>query len=229
MSKDPKQQENLTPEQEVGVIVSKSEKFIDDNKKNITVAVLAVIILVGAFFAYKHLYAQPKEDKAKEAMFRAEHYFGVDSFALALNGDGAKTTGFLEIIKKYGSTEAGNLAQAYAGISYFKLGEYDKALEHLKKFSADDEMLAPTVVGLIGDCLVEKGNVQEAVSYFEKAAAKADNSVISPVYLKKAGLAYESLGQNDKAMTCYKTIKDKYYDSEEAGLIDRYIERLNLK
>ncbi|WP_234394745.1 tetratricopeptide repeat protein [Porphyromonas cangingivalis] len=53
--------------------------------------------------------------------------------------------------------------------------------------------------------------------------------MISPVYLKKAGLAYESLGQNDKAMTCYKTIKDKYYDSEEAGLIDKYIERLNLK
>ncbi|MDO4770851.1 tetratricopeptide repeat protein [Porphyromonas sp.] len=229
MSKDPKQQDNLTPEQEVGVIVSKSEKFIEDNKKTITVAVLALIILVGAFFAYKYLYANPKEKNAKEAMFRAEHYFGIDSFAIALNGDGAKTVGFLDIIRKYGSTESGNLAHAYAGISYFKLGDYDKALEHLKKFSADDEMLAPTVVGLIGDCLVEKGNTQEAVSYFEKAAAKADNAVISPVYLKKAGLAYEALGQNDKAMKCYQTIKDKYFDSEEAAFVDKYIERLNLK
>lgn len=229
MSKDLNHKENLTPEQEVGVIVSKSEKFIEDNKKRIMSGLLVAVLIIGGVFAYRSLYSQPREAKAQDAMFRAEHYFGVDSFAIALNGDGAKTLGFLQIINQYGSTKAGNLAQAYAGISYFKLGNYDKALEHLKKFSANDEMIAPTVTGLIGDCLVEKGSVKEAVSYFENAAAKADNAVVSPVYLKKAGLAYETLGQKDQALKCYQTIKDKYYESEEAALIDKYIERLNLK
>ncbi len=230
MSKDPKHNEDkLTAEQEVGVIVSKSEKYIEDNKKTIGITLLVIILLIGGYFAYKYLYSAPREKQASEAMFRAEHYFGVDSFALALHGDGTQTIGFLEIIKKYGSTEAGNLAYAYAGISYFNLGQYDQALEHLKKYSGSDKMVLPTVTGLMGDCYVELDKTQEAVSYFEKAATMADNDIISPIYLKKAGIAYEALGQNDKALKCYETIKEKYYNSEEAMSIAKYIERLNLK
>ena len=158
-------------------------------------------------------------------MFKGEQYFAKDSFQLALNGNGADYAGFEAIIDQYGSTKAGNLAKAYAGICYFNLGEYEKALDLLKSFSASDQMISPAIVGRIGDCYVNMGNTQEGISYFEKAAQAADNNVLSPIYLKKAGVAYESLQQYDKAVNAYKTIKEKYYGSMEASDIDKYIAR----
>ena len=95
----------------------------------------------------------------------------------------------------------------------------------MKAFSGSDNMISPAIVGLIGDCYVNMGDVKEGVSYFEKAAKAADNEVVSPVYLKKAGLAYENLKEYDKAVQAYKSIKEKYYNSMEASDIDKYITR----
>lgn len=158
-------------------------------------------------------------------MFKGEQYFAKDSFALALNGNGADFAGFEGIIDQYGHTDAGNLAKAYAGICYFKMGDTQKALDMLKSFSGGDNMISPAITGLIGDCYVNMGNTKEGISYFEKAAKQADNEVISPVYLKKAGVAYESLQQYPDAVKAYTTIKEKYFTSMEAGDIDKYITR----
>ncbi len=158
-------------------------------------------------------------------MFKGEQYFAKDSFNLALNGNGADYEGFEAIIDQYGSTSAGNLAKAYAGICYFKMGENEKALDLLKSFSGSDEMISPAITGLIGDCYVNMGNLKEGISYFEKAAKQANNEVISPAYLKKAGIAYENLKQYGDAVKAYTTIKEKYFNSMEASDIDKYITR----
>lgn len=210
---------------EVEELVSRSELFIEKYSTKILVGIVAIIVIAGGIFAYRNLYLAPKQLEASAALFKGEQYFARDSFQLALNGNGADYAGFEAIIDQYGGTKAGNLAKAYAGICYFNLGEYEKALELLKSFSASDQMIAPAIVGKIGDCYVNMGNTQEGVSYFEKAAQAADNNVISPVYLKKAGFAYESLQQYDKAVKAYKTIKEKYYGSMEASDIDKYIAR----
>lgn len=210
---------------EVEELVTRSELFIEQNSKKIIFGIIAVAVLVAAILGYKYGYATPQQKKAEAAMFRAELYFDRDSFALALNGDGLNVEGFKSIIDQYGSTDAGNLAKAYAGICYFKLGDNESALDMLKSFSASDKMLSPTIVGLIGDCYVNMGNTEEGISYFEKAASQADNDIISPVYLKKAGVAYESLKQYDKAVKAYTTIKEKYFASVEASDIDKYIAR----
>ena len=51
-----------------------------------------------------------------------------DSMNLALNGDG-NIYGFLKIIDKYGSTNAGNLAKFYAGRILIGNGEFEKGLK----------------------------------------------------------------------------------------------------
>lgn len=212
-------------ELEVGEIVSKSEQFIENNSKKIIYGIVALAIIIGAVLGIKHGYMEPQEKKAAAAMFKGELYFDRDSFALALNGNGADYEGFEAIIDQYGNTDAGNLAKAYAGICYYNMGEPEKALDLLKSFKGKDNMVSPAITGKIGDCYVEMGNTQEGISYFEKAAKEADNDVVSPIYLKKAGLAYESLQQYDKAVQAYTTIKDKYYTSMEASDIDKYITR----
>jgi tetratricopeptide (TPR) repeat protein len=212
-------------ELEVGEIVSKSEQFIEKYQKKIIYAVGAVALLVGAVLGVRHGYLIPQEKKAAVALFKGELYFGKDSFALALHGNGADYPGFESIVSEYGVTPSGNLAKAYAGICYYRLGETEKAIELLKSFSGKDKMLSPAIIGLIGDCYVNAGKVKESIDYFEKAAGLADNAIISPTYLKKAGIAYESLNRYSDAVKTYTSIKEKYHNSEEASDIDKYITR----
>ena len=101
---------------EVEELVTRSELFIEQNSKKIIFGIIAVAVLVAAILGYKYGYATPQQKKAEAAMFRAELYFDRDSFALALNGDGLNVEGFNAIIDQYGSTDAGNLPKAYAGI-----------------------------------------------------------------------------------------------------------------
>ncbi|MDH6311405.1 tetratricopeptide (TPR) repeat protein [Parabacteroides sp. PFB2-10] len=212
-------------EVEVGEIVSRSEQFMEKYSKHLMYGVLAVAVVVAIILGVHHGYLIPREKKAEAALFKGEHYFLRDSFALALHGNGVDYEGFESIIKQYGSTKSGNLAKAYAGISYYHLGENDAAIKNLKAFSAKDQMISPAVFGEVGDCYVNMGQVKEGISYFEKAAKMADNSVVSPTFLKKAGAAYESLGQYKEAEKVYTTIKEKYFNSMEAVDIDKYITR----
>ena len=210
---------------EVEELVSKSELFIETFSKKIISGIIALIVVVGAIFAYRQLYSLPRQQKASAALFKGEQYFARDSFQLALNGNGADYDGFEAIIKEYGSTDAGNLAKAYAGICYAKLGENEKALNYLKSFSASDNMISPAVTIALGDCYVNMDNTKEGIKCFEKAAKDANNVVLAPIALKKAGIAYESLKQYKEAVKVYTTIKEQYFNSMEAADIDKYITR----
>ncbi|MDR0573056.1 MAG: tetratricopeptide repeat protein [Tannerella sp.] len=215
-------------EKEVGEIVSRSEKFIENNKKNITYGIIAIAAVIGVIMAYNHLYQIPKSKNAAVALFKGEQYFQKDSFNLALNGNGVDYDGFEQIIKQYGGTKSGDLAKAYAGICYYKTGDMENAIKHLKSFKGDDDHISPAIVGLIGDCYVESGDIKQGISYFEKAASKANNDFLSPIYLKKAGIAYESLQQYDNAVKAYTAIQEKHAASVEAMDIEKYIVRAQL-
>jgi hypothetical protein len=212
-------------ELEVGEIVSRSERFIENNSKKILYVIIAIALTIGSYLGFREGYAIPREKEAAVALFKSEQYFARDSFALALNGNGINSEGFEAIAKKYSSTPAGNIAKAYAGICYFKIGDHDNAIRLLKSFNSKDNMISPAIVGLIGDCYVNMGNTKEGISYFEKAASNANNDLISPIYLKKAGIAYESLQQYNDAVKAYTSIKEKHSSSREASDIDKYITR----
>jgi tetratricopeptide (TPR) repeat protein len=212
-------------ELEVGEIVSRSEQFIEKHQKNIIYGIGIIILLAGVVLGINYGYLAPLEKKASAALFKGEQYFGRDSFELALYGNGVDYLGFESIISDYGITRSGNLAKAYAGVCYFRMGDTEKAIKQLKSFSGKDKMISPALIGLIGDCYVNQNKVKESIGYFEKAAKLADNEIVSPTYLKKAGIAYESLEQYDNAIKAYTSIKEKYFNSEEASDIDKYITR----
>jgi tetratricopeptide (TPR) repeat protein len=208
---------------EIGEIVSKSEQFIEKYQSRIIYCVACIALIIGGIFGIRHFYFIPKEEKAEQAIWKGQLYFERDSFALALHGNSADYPGFISIVEDYGITSTGNLAKAYAGICYFRLGEPDKATEMLKGFKSKEKMISPVIVGLIGDCYVNSGNYKEGISYYEKASKLADNELISPLFLKKAGHAYEELKQYKDAVKVYTVIKEKYFSSEDASDIDKYI------
>lgn len=206
-------------------VLSKSEAFIEKYQKQILYGVGGVVLLVLIVLAFRNWYLVPRETKAETKLAACQTYFATDSFQVALNGDGTENCiGFKGVIDEYGMTKSANLANAYAGICYYKLKDYNNAVKYLKKFSGKDLNITPTIAGLTGDAYVELGQVAEGVKYFLKAA-DSGNEMISPIYLKKAGIAYESLGDYKKAVETYTNIKDGYPKSQEAADIDRYIAR----
>jgi len=206
--------------------LSTSEAFIEKYQKQILIGVGIVVALVLVVLAVRNFYIKPHEIAAENEMYKAQTFFAAGLFEEALNGDNLECIGFKEIVSEYGMTPSGNLATAYAGICYYKLSDYNNAIKYLSQFDGSDIYLTTSVIGLIGDSYVELGEIQKAIGYFEKAGS-LKNNVLSPIYLKKAGLAYESIGQAAKAAKCYNEIKDSYSTSQEASDIDKYIARVS--
>jgi hypothetical protein len=208
--------------------LTQSEAFIIKNKNLLIGIVAAIIIVVAGVLMYKNLYAEPREAKAQGALVAAQSYFETDAFEQALNGDSISSEGFLEIADQYSGTKAANLAHGYAGICYMRLGKYDEAVIEMDKFNGSDFMVGPAILGAIGNCYAELNQLEKAVSYLIKAADKADNNSLSPVYLIQAGDILVKQGKYDDAINAYTKIKDKYFQSYQAQGIDRYIERAKL-
>jgi tetratricopeptide (TPR) repeat protein len=205
--------------------LTSSEAFIEKYQKQILIGVGVIVLLVLVVLSVRNFYLEPREIAAENEMSKAQVAFATDSFRLALEGKGVQSLGFKEIASEYGITSSGKLATAYAGICYYKLGQYENAIKYLSQFNGDDNYFTTTVIGLTGDCYIELGDKSKAISYFEQSAGK-ENAVISPVYLKKAGLVYESLNQPEKAEKAYTKIKEKYPKSSEASDIDKYLARV---
>lgn len=217
--------ESTEPIVDVQEVYSKTENFIDNNKKRLSLILLAIIVVVGGYMAYKKLVIAPMEIEAQSAMFMAEKYFEQDSLQLAINGDG-QNYGFIDIVEEYSGTKSANLAHYYLGICYRNTGEYEYAIDELKSFSSDDIMISAVAIGAIGDCYMELNDVDNAISYYEKAASHNENSLTSPIYLFKAGLAYEDVQDFAAAEKKYLAIKENYPDSREAQTIEKYIARV---
>jgi TolA-binding protein len=221
-------EENPSGFQSVENALSRTEQYIEENQKSLTIIIIAIVVVVGGYLGYKKFYLEPSNREAQAAMFVAEKYFEQDSFQLALDGDGANY-GFLDIIDEYSVTKTANLANYYAGICYLRTGSYETAIEHLEKFDAEDILIASVALGAIGDCYLEMGDKEKAASFYLKAGQRKKNSFTSPVYLKKAGMVFEDLKQYDKALKAYNVIEKDYPDTEEGKLIERYITALKIK
>lgn len=207
--------------------LSKTESFIEKNQNTLTTIALVVILIVAGYYGLTKFYFQPLENDAQKQIFYAQQYFEQDSFKLALNGDGINP-GFIEIMDEYGSTKAGKLSAYYAGVANLQLGNFEEAISFLEDFSTDDEIIAATAAGAMGDAYMELGQTQKAISQY-KEAAEFDNALTAPVYLMKLGVVYETGNNNKAALNAYQKIKDEYKSSAEARQIDKYITKAELK
>ena len=205
--------------------LTKAEMYVEKNKNNLMVIVLAIAVGFSAFFAYDRFYVQPNEENAATEMYMAEKNFELGKYQEALDGD-EQFAGLLEIIESYGGTSSGNLAEYYAGLSYLKLGDAEAAIDHLDNFSSDDEMLAPIAKGAIGDAFSELGQNEEALNYYITAAEMRTNDFTTPVFLMKAANAAYSLENKKQALSLYTRIQDEFASSREGQNIGKYIARI---
>ena len=206
--------------------VSKTEKFFQDNGKLISIICAAFVVACALVFCWFKFAYQPKVNEAQGQMAYAEQNFRTGDFELALNGDG-NSLGFVQIIDEYGK-KAGRSVYFYAGVCELQLGEWEQAIKYLEAYKGKDTILAARATACIGDAYVGLEDYKKALGYFEKAAAEADN-MYAAGYLLKAGAVAEELGDNAKALSFYKKIKDQYPQSIEAYDVDKYIGRIEAR
>ena len=206
--------------------VSKTEKFFQDNGKLISIICAAFVVACALVFCWFKFAYQPKVNEAQGQMAYAEQNFRTGDFELALNGDG-NSLGFVQIIDEYGK-KAGRSVYFYAGVCELQLGEWEQAIKYLEAYKGKDAILAARATACIGDAYVGLEDYKKALGYFEKAAAEADN-MYAAGYLLKAGAVAEELGDNAKALSFYKKIKDQYPQSMEGYDVDKYIGRIEAK
>lgn len=232
MAKQNKQ--NDAEQQTYSALVNSQTFFIEHKKPILAVLGIIVVLIVGGIL-YHTFVSVPNEEEASTALSRGQNYFNAEQYDLALNGDKAGYQGFLAIASDYSSTDAGNLANLYAGLCYAQKQkpDWNKAVEYLEAWDGKGDMLiSPAAEGALGDAYANTGKLDKAVDAFKKAAEMADdkaedgiNNSIAPRMLIKAGEILESQGKKEDALKIYKDVKSKYVNSPAYQDIDKYIER----
>lgn len=210
---------------------SRTEAWVAKNQKIIFGVVGVIAIATISYLLYDKMISEPKENEAANDMFQAQQYFtqAVDSpvandslYNLALKGGEGKP-GFLGIIENNSGTDAANIANYFAGMSYLNMGKYKEAVEYLDNFKTKDEVLGATAKGAIGDAFAQLKDNKQALDYYTQAAKISTDGLVAPRFLFKAGQTALLLNNKEEAHKFFVEIKEKYETSTEGNGIDAYI------
>lgn len=210
-------------------VIDRAKDFWGKYGKAIMIASIAVIVLGGGYLGYKYFVKMPKEQKAADAIWRAQDYFAQDSLDKALKGDG-QAQGFERVISQYSGTKAGELANFYAGAAALKAGDNNKAIKYLKDFSTDAPQIQARAYKLLGDAYANAGKNADALSSYKKAAQEFEkDNFNSPDYLMLAAYFADRV-MNDKkqAEELYREIKKKYPNTQASGDADKYLAQMGV-
>ncbi|WP_276502100.1 tetratricopeptide repeat protein [Terrimonas pollutisoli] len=223
------EQKNVQSVESGDVALAKAKDFWTRNSKPILIVGTVLLLLVGGFWGYKNLVQKPKEEKAADALFKAEDYYRKDSVNAALNGDG-QSMGFLKIISKYGGTDAANLAHFYAGSCYIKMDDNTNAIKHLKEFSSDAKQIQQRAYKLLGDASADLGKNDDALDYYKKAAHhfEEDQANSAEALFLAAYLADRVMKNQKEAIALYKELKEKYPRTQQGFDADNYLAQLGV-
>lgn len=211
------------------MVVDRAKDFWSRYNRQITIIATVIILAGGGWLIYKYFVKEPNEQKAVDAIYKAEEYYRMDSLQKALNGDGLNP-GFLRVISKYGGTEAGNVAHFYAGDIYLKMGDYANAVKHLKDFKTSAKQIQARAYKLLGDAYAELGKNQDALDYYKKAAHHyEDDQENSSEYLFLAAYFADRVMKKPKEATeLFKELKEKYPRTEKGVNADKYLAQLGV-
>ena len=212
---------------------SRTEEFVAKNQKYILGVLGAIAIITLGYLLFQRFVAEPKQQEATDDLFVSQQNFQLaldaanpkaqDSlFNLVLKGSEGKQ-GSIGIADQYSGTDAGNLANYYAGIASFNLKKYDDAIKYLDKYSSKDAFMGAIAIGAIGDSYSEKNDANKALEYYVKASQAGTNEFTTPRYLLKAGQTALALGKKSDALKYFTEIKEKYDTTPEGQQIDAMI------
>ncbi|WP_341652790.1 tetratricopeptide repeat protein [Blattabacterium cuenoti] len=194
-------------------------------KKFIFFSIILIIVLYFTYFSFKKFFLYPSEEKAMKELSYAQQYLSQGEIDKALNKKNIKVNylGFSGIASKYSFTKAGNISKFYAGICYYKLGDYKESIKMMESFSAKDEILSSIKYGIIGDAFIQIKNKKEALKNYVIAANVRENEITTPLYYYKAALLNFYMKKYKNSKFFLKKIEKKYPSFLYKKNVEKYI------
>lgn len=203
-----------------------AQSFLDKNRNLIFGGLTALVVVIGGLFFYNNFVKKPKAQEAVSKVWRAEQQFFQDSFAMALTNPGGSFDGLNDIMDNYGSSPTGNAAAFYAAVSYLQLGDYQQAIDKLKGVDTEGEIMPILKYGVMGDAYSELGDLDKAMSNYQKAVANGDNDALTPIYMMRVGMLHEKQGSVEDAIATYQRIATDYPLSNQGRDAEKFLIRL---
>lgn len=227
------QTETRTKIDDINESLTKAELKVQNNKKAIMWACIAVAAVVVAVLLFIYAYLRPSQNAADTQYGLASNmasnyeatYAMLDSTANAQQLD-AVTKAYEEAATR--SHAGGNNAKLMSAVYEFKKGDYNKALSYLNDYDKKDAVVAALSECLKGDCYVNLDKYQEAVEAFKDAVEISDeNPMIAPYALIKQATVERHLKNFTAEAECYQEIVNKYpeYGVTINANIENYLER----
>ena len=208
--------------EEVNESLSTAAQRIEDNKKYINWALIAIAVIVLLAVGYIYGIRNPNLAKAKDQI-------GTADLELLQGNQDEALKGYEKVAAEF-SNKPAERAHLNAAIIQYEKGEYEKAIKHLESFSANGNLIGPASQSLLGDCYVNLKKYDKAIAAYDKAISLAgDNEVYAPAFMiKKATVLHEQKKYADEA-AIYQTIVDKYpmYGRQNNLSVEKYLERAN--
>ena len=183
------------------------------NKTQIITIALALIIVIGGFFGYKY-YSSAQENQAQELLSIAETAYIQGNYEEALYGNDFELTyGFDQIAEEFPWTNAGNLANYYAAVSSFELGDIDNALMYIEAFDVPEGILGVGPLTFHAKVYLAQENYTAAADKFVQAAEWNENEVTTPSNLYEAAEAYYEAENYERATELINRVINDYPES----------------
>ena len=208
--------------EEVNESLSTAAQRIEDNKKYINWALIAIAVLVLLAAGYIYGIHNPNMEKAKEQIGNAD-------LALIQGQEDEALKGYEQVAADF-SNKPAERAHLNAAILLYQKGEYEKAAKHLEDYSPAGNLIAPASQSLLGDCYVNLKKFDKAMSAYDKAISLAgNNEAYAPAFMiKKATLLHEQKKYAEEA-AIYEKIRDEFpmYVQQSGFSVEKYLERAN--
>jgi outer membrane protein assembly factor BamD (BamD/ComL family) len=193
------QKELKGPDKFSSTVIAGFEYFSDHSKKILLFVVAIVVLLVAGYLVSGY---RERSNVEATKMFNE----AVLKYNAGNNEEALKE--FLSFKTKYPDAKITSIALYYAGIIDFKLGKYDDSIKELNEFlnsGVDQDMLIQSAILTQGLARFKEGKWQQAIEFLSKVQQGQGSPYETPAKIHMA-LAYEKMGQAQKAKTIYKDL-----------------------
>ena len=215
-----KKESTRTSIDELNESLSSIEQKVENNKNYIYWVCGAIVVIAAVIVGYIYGIRNPGLEDARNEISQAD-------MQLAQGNDSIALVQYMAVAEGYSNSVA-NRANLNAAILLYNDGKYEEAISCISNFDPEGVIVGPASQSLLGDCYVNTGKLDEALSTYDKAIAlSADNSYYTPLFMVKKATIYREQKNYAAEADVFQSIKDKYPDFSRNYNFDvnKYLDR----
>ncbi len=215
-----KKESTRTSIDELNESLSSIEQKVENNKNYIYWVCGAIVVIAAVIVGYIYGIRNPGLEDAKSEISQAD-------IQLAQGNDSIALVQYMAVADGYSNSVA-NRANLNAAILLYNDGKYDEAISYIGNFDPEGVIIGPASQSLLGDCYVNTGKLDEALSAYDKAIAlSADNSYYTPLFMVKKATVYREQKNYAAEADIFQSIKEKYpeFSRNYNFDVDKYLDR----